>query len=127
MIYAHFESVFLAVIDVFGCVDHKFSKPFKMLFYRFTSCMIEGSKYCRHVTKKNFNKELVMTKKSNEDFENSTKCWICDNDYIDNDVKVRDHCLITGKVEVLIVISILDKKTLCVITIAMICSSLASL
>ena len=27
----------------------------------------------------------------------STKCWICDNDYIDNDVKVRDHCHITGK------------------------------
>ena len=25
------------------------------------------------------------------------KCWICDNDYVDNDVKVRDHCHITGK------------------------------
>ena len=38
-----------------------------------------------------------MTKEDNEDFENSTKCWICDNDYIDTDVKVRDHCHITGK------------------------------
>ena len=38
-----------------------------------------------------------MTKNDNEDFKNSTKCWICDNDYIDNDVKVSDHCLITGK------------------------------
>ena len=28
----------------------------------------------------------------NEDFENSTECWICDNDFIDTDVKVRDHC-----------------------------------
>ena len=27
--------------------------------------------------KKHFNKELVMTKESNEDFKNSTKCWIC--------------------------------------------------
>ena len=27
----------------------------------------------------------------------TTKCWICDNDYVDNDVKVRDHCHITGK------------------------------
>ena len=26
-----------------------------------------------------------------------TKCWICDNDHIDNDVKVRDHCYIIGK------------------------------
>ena len=33
----------------------------------------------------------------NEDFKNSTKCWICDNDYINTDVKVRDHCHITGK------------------------------
>ena len=50
--------------------------------------------------KKHFNKELVMTKKDIEDLENSTKCWICDNDYIDNDVKVRDHCHITGKYRV---------------------------
>ena len=41
--------------------------------------------------KKHFNKEFVMTKEDNEDFENSTKCWIFDNDYIDGDVKVRDH------------------------------------
>ena len=34
----------------------------------------------------------MMTKEENEDFENSTKCWISDNDYTDNDVKVRDHC-----------------------------------
>ena len=38
-----------------------------------------------------------MTKKDNEDFENSTKYWISDNDYIDSDVKVRGHCHITRK------------------------------
>ena len=47
--------------------------------------------------KKHFNKELAMTKHDNEDFENSTKCWICDNYHIDNEVKVRDHFHITGK------------------------------
>ena len=36
-----------------------------------------------------------MTKKHNEDFENCTKCWMCDN--VDGDIKVRDHCHITGK------------------------------
>ena len=30
-------------------------------------------------------------------FENSSKCWICDDDCVDNDVKVRDHCHITRK------------------------------
>ena len=38
-----------------------------------------------------------MTKEDEEDFENSTKCWIYDNSYVDDDVKVRDQCHITGK------------------------------
>ena len=38
-----------------------------------------------------------MTKENNEDFKMSTKCWICKNNYIDNDVKVRDHCHIVAK------------------------------
>ena len=37
-----------------------------------------------------------MTKVDNEDFNHSTKCWICDNDYINNDVTVSDYCHITG-------------------------------
>ena len=59
--------------------------------------MIEESKYCRNVMKKHFKKDFVMTKEDNEDFENSAKCWICDNDYVDVEVKVRDHSHITGK------------------------------
>ena len=59
--------------------------------------MIEESKYCSDVMKKYINKEVAMTKEDNEDFKNSTKCWIWDNDYTDNDVKVRDHCHNTGK------------------------------
>ena len=59
--------------------------------------MIEESKYCSDVMKKHFNKELVMNKKDNEDFQNSTTCRICDNDSIDNDFEERNHCRITGK------------------------------
>ena len=29
--------------------------------------------------------------------KNTTECWMCDNDYVDNDIKVRDYCHITGK------------------------------
>ena len=36
-------------------------------------------------------------KEDNENFKKSTKCCICNNDYVDGDVKVRDHCHITGK------------------------------
>ena len=59
--------------------------------------MIKESKYCSDVMKKHFNKELVMTKKNNGDFQNSPRCWMCENDYIDNAVNVRDHYHITGK------------------------------
>ena len=41
--------------------------------------------------KKKINKKLVMTKEGDKDFENSTKCSICNNVYVDGDVKVRDH------------------------------------
>ena len=52
-----------------------------------------------------------MTKEDNEDFKNCAKCWICDNGYVDNNIKVRDHCHTTDNIEVLhieIVISILN-------------------
>ena len=32
-----------------------------------------------------------------KDFKNSTKCWVSDDNYIYVDVKIRDHCHITGK------------------------------
>ena len=47
--------------------------------------------------KKHFSKDLVTVKNNNEDFENSTKCWICHNAYCYGNVKERDHCYITGK------------------------------
>ena len=89
------------------CVDDRFSRPFKSylvenVVYNVISSMIKESKYCSYVMEKHFNKELVMTKENNEDFENSTKCQICIycmflHLYIDGDVKVRDHIHITGK------------------------------
>ena len=125
MIYADFESILLPegngkqnpnesytnkyqkhVACSYGyesvCIDDKFSKHFKSYLdkdavYNFVSSMIEKNKYCSDVMKKHFSKKLAMTKEVNEDFDNSTKCWICDNDYIDRDIKVRDHCHITGK------------------------------
>ena len=40
--------------------------------------MKEESKYCNDVMKKHFNKELMMTKEDNENFENCAVCWIFD-------------------------------------------------
>ena len=84
------------------CVDDKSSKSLKSYLsedavYNFISSMIEESEYYSDVIKKHFNKELVINKRNNKDFENSTKCWIYGNAYFDGDVKVRYHCHITGK------------------------------
>ena len=38
-----------------------------------------------------------MTKEDNKSYENSAKCWIYDNDYVDNDVKVTYYSHITEK------------------------------
>ena len=38
-----------------------------------------------------------MTKEDSKDSKNATKCWICGNNYVDNNLEVRDHCHVTGK------------------------------
>ena len=83
-------------------VDDKCSIPFKTYLhkegvYNFVKNIVKESKYCSDVIKRHFNKELVMTKEENENFKKCTKCWICDNDYVDNVIKVRDTCHFTGK------------------------------
>ena len=84
------------------CAYDKFSKLFKSYLdednvYYFINSKVEKSKFCSDVMKKYFYKELVMAQKDVADFESSTKCWICDNPYVDGDVKVRDHYHINRK------------------------------
>ena len=40
---------------------------------------------------------LVMTKIDHEDFNNSTKYWICERTYEDVEVKVKDYDHVTGR------------------------------
>ena len=55
--------------------------------YNFINSTIKERKYCSEVRKKHFNREPVMTNEDNESFKSSMKCWICDDDYVDNDIK----------------------------------------
>ena len=41
-----------------------------------------------------------MTKENETDFQKAANCHICDKPYKDKDIRVRDHCHITGKFRV---------------------------
>ena len=44
---------------------------------------------------KNTKKDIIMTQKDKEDFENNINCRFCEKEIISE--KVRDHCHFTGK------------------------------
>ena len=84
------------------CYDDKYSKPLKIYrgekaVYAFMERMLEEVKYCKKVMKKEFNKPLRMTKDDEKKFQKAEECHICNKKYIDKDIRVRDHCHITGK------------------------------
>ena len=84
------------------CIDNRFSKLIvvfarKNAAYEFIKAILEEYKYCKKVTKKHFNKNLIISEKEEHLFQQSKSCWICEK-LIDNDEEiVRDHCHVTGK------------------------------
>ena len=55
-------------------VDDKFRKPFRSYLgedsvHNYINSMIIDNKYCTDIMKKHFHKELVKTKKDDDDFE----------------------------------------------------------
>ena len=59
--------------------------------------MLEEVEYCKNVVKNEFNKPLKMTDDDELCFKLEEKCHICNKKYTDKDIRVRDHCHITGK------------------------------
>ena len=85
-------------------INFKILKSFKSHFavYNFINNIMEEKKNCTNTLKKKlFQKEIVMTKKDNEDLKNATKFWVFDNDYLEGDVNVRYHCTSLVNIDVL--------------------------
>ena len=79
------------------CYDDRYSKPIQLYrgenaVNKFIEKMLEEVKYC-----KKFNKEMVLTKEDEKNFQESEKCHICNKKYRNKSTKVRDHCHVTGK------------------------------
>ena len=81
--------------------DDEFSKPVQVFrgenaVHNFMEKMLEEVEWCKSITKKHFNKPLVMTEENELDFKSTNHCHICKNQYSEEDIRVRDHCHITG-------------------------------
>ena len=84
------------------CYDDKYTKPVqiyrgKEAVYKFVEKMLGEVKYCKKTIKTCFNKPLKMTKDDEDDFQKAKGCHICNKKYTEKDIRVRDHCHITGK------------------------------
>ena len=84
------------------CYDDKYTKPVQIYrgekaVYKFMEAMLDEVKYCKKIMKKHFNKPLRMTEDDEKEFQKADECHICNKKYNENDVRVRDHCHITGK------------------------------
>ena len=82
------------------CVEDEFAKPIVVFRgenapYEFIKAIFKEYSYCKKVTKKQFNKHLIMSEEE-EQFQSSNTCWICEK-RIDDNKKVRDHCQVTSK------------------------------
>ena len=42
-------------------------------------------------------KKMIFGKEEKERFHKETKCWMCNEEFNDEDVKIRDHCHFTGR------------------------------
>ena len=82
--------------------NDEFSKPVQVFrgenaAFNFMEKMLEEVEWCKTIIKTHFNKPLVMSEKNQLDFDSSKKCYICQKQYTDEDIRVRDHCHITGE------------------------------
>ena len=83
--------------------DDKYTKPVQIYrgekaVYKFMEAMLEEVNYCKQIMKTCFNKPLkYMTEDDENEFQKAEVCHICDKEYTDKNIRVRDHCHITGK------------------------------
>ena len=84
------------------CYDDKYTKPLQLYrgqhaVYGFMEAMLQEVEYCIKVMQDFFNKPLQMTEDDENDFKKANECHICNKKYTEKDIRVRDHCHITGK------------------------------
>ena len=84
------------------CYDDKYTNEVmsyrgKDAVYKLLELLLMEVTSCKKIIKENFNKPLVMTKENKKSFKLADKCYICGEKYKTKDIRVRDHCHISGE------------------------------
>lgn len=58
--------------------------------------MLDEEKYINHIIKTKFNRPLKMTEEDDTDFKKGDVSHICDKQYTEKGIRVRDHCHVSG-------------------------------
>ncbi|XP_033762615.1 uncharacterized protein LOC117344073 [Pecten maximus] len=81
-------------------IDERYDKP--PIIYRgsnvvetFINYLMEEEREIQHILEDI--EPMVMTQEDQETFDNTAKCYLCNNYFKNNKDKVRDHCHVTGK------------------------------
>ena len=82
------------------CIDDRFTLSSiifkgKDCINKFIAWVLDKQRWTKQITKKYFDKRLIMTSEDEEIYYNSHICWICKQEL--NTDKVRDHSHVTGK------------------------------
>ena len=83
------------------CIDDRFTLPSiifkgKDCINKFITWVLDKQKWTQQITKKYFDKRLIMTGEDEQIYHNSHICWMCKQEL--NTDKVKGHCHVTGKV-----------------------------
>ena len=84
------------------CYDDKYTKPVKIYrgeepVKKFMEEMLKEVQYCEKIIKTKFKKLLKMSSEDEPNFNAAKECHICGKKYTNEDIRVRDHCHITGQ------------------------------
>ena len=59
--------------------------------------ILEEVEWCKKMKYKHFNEDMFLTKDDELNFNSADKYHICNKKYLEKDIRVRDHCHLTGK------------------------------
>ena len=68
-----------------------------LMLFKLIENLLKEQKEIKEIIKQNFNKKMIISEKQRNNFENAKSCHICNKEYNNKDVPVRDHCHVTGK------------------------------